>query len=872
MLKSLTPAVLSVDLLKQIDNHFCTTTYKHHCTPLLNYTPEAVVIFAITIYNYILRPSGLAPNTTQEDYLAYLTKTYREAMDAINPTLEDFIREFETIVAEPQYKDAELQPHSISEYINYFKTSIDTEDGYNARHFPTLHDFFYSAISPLRTQPYVSDRRINDIKYESDALQRRHSERLVIFIRQELYTLSDQLRDLKEMPTDTNPKNDAQPLTGYGLPPDVEVILEQFLAEANAKAQAEAQARLKQVEANAKAEARIKEIEAQARQTKQEPRSLTPEEYLELFISTLEPHYISLSYKYAGLHIENPKIARLDDMHAYLHATKYAKSHNLDLNAVLAQQTQAQSVILLFDNIKSIFSACTQCYLYNLAPQDVLSPTVEHGVVKGILAAIERYAPDIARRGHVPYGALAEALYSKILEHTQGFATALPLPDIVPLTDEAMKAKAKELTHKESIPKGDILPFDLTKPLAQVIHGIQADTITAFTEVLSVNPDPSSLTPVDIKTIKDVAYLLIGRACTPYLLDGELVIHDETENIYYKIIPTIDKENYAAYGFRVCNFQNLSSRIYRQQNLLMTSSKYKDRYFDNDEDHSDPYDDPFNEPSKKPRTVSDGDFGHIKYKPLPQVNPQARQETLATLEEWDKVLTDRINDVFDEPDYDEVHAKAQEQYREINAIQYFHPSIIFISAHKLAAYVYYPQEYSDLIIRKPLDPETGEPLIYHPHHKDGNRSNNCKDNLEIISKQLNDELRYTSRPVIYQGKHYNTLKSYCDRTDAGSRTKLTERLSALTSDTEVVEFNGRLYTIGTETGIITVTDDAHAPIIAYGDTEYPDLKAFAIAHKLNYGTIQKGIKRAKDAGKPMYKHYKYRFYLDPSGDITIKTD
>lgn len=443
----LTPEILSVDLLKQMDNHFRTTIYKHHRTPLLGYTPEAVVIFAITIYNYILRPSGLAPNTTQVDYINYLTKTYREAVDAITPVLEDFIRELETIVAEPQYKDAELQPHSISEYVNFFKTGEDTDDGYNAKHYPALHDFFYSLFTPLSTYPYVNDSRINALKYEADKLQRRHSDRLATFIREELLTLTDQLKDLKAMPVDATPEN----RDGYGLPPDIEVILEKFLALASAKAQVEAetQAQAQDDTPIREAQARI-QAEALARQAKQEPRTLAPEEYLELFISTLEPHYTSLSSKYASLHqaSEDGVITRLDETFAYLHAVEYAKSHNLDLDTVLAQQTQAQSTILNFDNIRPILSACLQSYVYNLSIADILTPEIlTHGVVKGILEATARSAPAIARRSYRPNGDIAEALYDKLLAHTEGFATALPLPDIAPLTDKAMKAIAKELTH-----------------------------------------------------------------------------------------------------------------------------------------------------------------------------------------------------------------------------------------------------------------------------------------------------------------------------------------------------------------------------------------------------------------------------------------
>ena len=183
----LTPAVLSVDLLRQLDKHYRNNIYKHYRNPLLGYTPEAVVVFAVTLYNYILWPAGLVSKTTQEDYITYFTKIYREAIGTMTPALQDFIGRLEVIVSEPQYSEAEAEPQSITEYINYFKTGTDTEDGYNARHFPELHDFFYSVISPLRTYPYVNDRRINDIKRDADILQRQYSERLVTCIGQGLY-------------------------------------------------------------------------------------------------------------------------------------------------------------------------------------------------------------------------------------------------------------------------------------------------------------------------------------------------------------------------------------------------------------------------------------------------------------------------------------------------------------------------------------------------------------------------------------------------------------------------------------------------------------------------------------------------------------
>lgn len=864
----LTPAVISVDLLKQIDKHYRNTIYKHYRTPLLGYTPEAVVMFAVTLYNYILWPAGLVSKTTQEDYITYFTKMYREAIGTITPALQGFIGRLEVIVSEPQYSEAEAEPQSITEYINYFKTGTDTEDGYNTRHFPELHDFFYSVISPLRTYPYVNDRRINDIKREADILQRHHSERLAIFIRQELYTLSDQLRDLKEMPTDTSRKNGSQSFKRYGLPPDVEVIIEQFLAEVNAKAEVEAEARLKQIEANAKADERIKELEAQAREAQQEPKSLTPEEYLDALLIRIEAEFGGLAVKYHGLHNNTPE-TRLDEMFAYVLGGKYAQAKGLDLSTVLSQQAQAQAAILNFDNLRPVLSACLQIYLYNLSAENIL-PT-SHGVVQGILEATKPYIQQITNLSYVECKDYAEALYSKILANTHGFATALQLPEVAPLTagDIGTVPKVKH------IPTGIILPFDLTTHLSRIINDLQADVITANTEVLSETPDISTLTPVNNSTLKEVACLLIGRASTPYLLEGCLVIHDETADKYYKVTPTIGNDNYAAYGFRVYNYWNLYRRIYRQQELLKTSVKYKEYYADpNSFDCSSNSElDPFSTDTPK-NQIADIDelLGHLKFEPLPQGDPQRRRELIEKLAEWDKVLTERINDIFDDPHYNRTHAKAQAEYRKnIKPIQYFYPNIVFISAHKLAAYTYYPQEYSDLIIRKPLDPETGKPMTYHIHHVGGKGSenDNRRENLRIITKQLNDELRYTSRPVIYRDTRYNTLKSYCAATKAGSLPALSQATANLTIGDQII-FKSRLYTIDPETGDILASDDPQATRYTYNGTVYDDLSSFTKAHRLSYDAIQKGIKRAKDAGKTEYKHKRFRFYLDDN-IITIKS-
>ena len=239
------------------------------------------------------------------------------------------------------------------------------------------------------------------------------------------------------------------------------------------------------------------------------------------------------------------------------------------------------------------------------------------------------------------------------------------------------------------------------------------------------------------------------------------------------------------------------------------------------------------------------------------------------------MLTERINDIFDDPYYNKTHAKALVEYRqEIKSIRYFYPYIVFISAHKLAAYTYYPQEYSDLIIRKPLDPVTGKPVIYHVHHVGGKGSehDNRKHNLAIITKQLNDELRHTSRPVIYRDTRYNTLKSYCAATKAGNYSALCQSISSLTSGDQV-SFKNRIYALDPETGDILASDDPQATRYIYNGFVYEDLKAFTDAQRLgrkSYNAIQKGISRARKAGKTEYRHKRYMFYLDDN-IITIKS-
>lgn len=849
----ITPTVLSVDLLKQIDEHYRTHYYTNFKTPLLDYTPDSLVDLAKILYDYIIVPTGLYPSTTKAEYVMYLTKTYKEAVGAINPVLEDFIGQLEFLLAEPQY--SELETCILTDALNDLKAGNIT-----------LYNLFYSIMTPLITYPYVDDRRINTMKSEADNLQRIHNRHLHSFILQELDLLTQQLNNLEDVPKKKRPKNNAQIDNRLTLTPEIEEILKPYLICTTFIFKSKKQ------EAK-EPEKSKKNTEPEPKEPKKPHNRPSPEEYLNKLLTELEPHYTNLASEYKGLHKKDPNDplnSRMDETIACVYAIKYAHANNLDpkqdLDNILELQTQAQPIILNYNILKPVLLACMQIYLYNLNISDILPPAIlNHGIIQGIIAATKRPMAQIVRRQHIDCKPLAKALYDEILTHTHGFATALPLPDIAPLTAEEMVTKTKELLHREAVPQGDIAPFDAVTYMARVMHELNADMVTTDTEVLSEVPDPDTLTPVTVPTIKEIAELIVGRACTPYLLDGDLIIHDETADIYHKLVPNMTGV-YPTYGFQLHNHSRLSTRIYKKQQLLKASPDYLYNYGTHYDDNTIEY--------------TDGDLGHIDYKPLPAGDPQKRHELIRTLSEWDKTLTDRINETFYDFKEDEIHAKAQTELRQILSIKYYHSKVHFLQSYKLAAYTYYPQEYSDMIINRPLDPITGERVMYHIHHVGGKGSehNSSKENLKIITSRLNNALRYTSIPVIYEGKRHLTLKDYCEYTNAGHNAALSGELNKAKKEAKTladvrVFFNRRIYTIDPVTEDVIAIDDPLAPQITFNGTKYENLKEFTDEFKLKYDTIQTGIKRARKAGKPEYNHtYKnkrYRFYPTGINDVDI---
>jgi hypothetical protein len=431
------------------------------------------------------------------------------------------------------------------------------------------------------------------------------------------------------------------------------------------------------------------------------------------------------------------------------------------------------------------------------------------------------------------YDRLAEELYSSISRHTCGFADALPLPDIAPLSDDdiAITPKAPRIA-----PDSKPLRFDLTQPIQDILSTLGADVVTTDTEVLSAAPDPSNLKLVDDPTLKNIACRLTGMDSAPYLLDGGLLIYNPKTDQYLKVLPTIREDGYADYVFTAYNIKALKDRINTLQGVLLADPRYR---------------------SSLPPCITQ----------LPQGDPVARQKAIKDLQELADILLAQVNALYkyDADDYDgnTDYVVTKRTIRRIVQTPYY--AKFYLSAHRLAAYTYYPREYSSYITARPTDPTTGKPLVYHVHHKDGCRSNNSPENLEIVPKPTNDTARSTSRPVIYQGVRYDTLRSYCEATDAGNYKNLQQALTGLEAGNDAI-YKGRRYTLA---GGIIKAVDADTPTITYNDNVYASLKEFAIAHGLSPNALRQAISRARRQGKTAitYKGVDINLYAD--GSITV---
>lgn len=231
------------------------------------------------------------------------------------------------------------------------------------------------------------------------------------------------------------------------------------------------------------------------------------------------------------------------------------------------------------------------------------------------------------------------------------------------------------------------------------------------------------------------------------------------------------------------------------------------------------------------------------------------------MQEWADLILSQVNDLYK---YDDDIKIA---IRQIVQTHYY--KSFYLSVHRLAAYVYYPKEYSAYIIAQPTDPVMGKPLVYHVHHKDGCRSNNRPENLEIVPKQANDICRSTSRPVFYQGVRYDTIKDYCEATDAGNYKNLQKALTGLDTGNDVL-YNGRRYSL-VAVGVIKAVDNADTPTITYNNSAYANLKEFADTNGFSHAALRQAISRARRQGKTAITYKGVDIILSDDGSIKINT-
>jgi hypothetical protein len=818
--------ILNIDTLNQLNTSIIhEEPYSWGRTPLLKYAPEALADYADAIYQHVIAP--LDPDTATDDdlnlYVAQYLTFYEQAETAFTSASVDLAHRLLTISRTPI--KPELPPNFIDEGDNVYNLIADYFDGKSYDLYPHFSNFLYSYLSPLRRADLIAhDQRLIDLVKDADKLIAPYNAALDAFIRRELRRLhavvKDRIRYTKLKPADI----EFLKLNKHRIPADDWQSINQAINTRSLSAST-----LKMVKHT------LQDLKTAppAKSTPPAKPAMSLSAYLPHFMDSLEVAYAKLMAKRANAYANG--IQPIDDIIAGYHASQHAVTQGINIDDIEAAQAKGREFFSNFANFRPVLSACLQIDLYNLSVDSIFTPDIlSHNVVQGILAFTAKLRPHAKYRSlTLMYDRLAEELYSSISKHTCGFADALPLPDIAPLSDDviAITPKAPRIA-----PDSKPLRFDLTQPIQDILSTLGADVVTTDTVVLSAPLDPSNLMTVDDPTLKNIACRLTGMDSAPYLLDGGLLIYNPKTDQYLKVLPTIREDGYADYVFTAYNIKALKDRLNGLQSLLSADPRYRS--------------------SLSPCIT------HI-----PQGDPVARQKAIKDMQELADILLAQVNDLYkydaDDYDGDTDYVVTKRTIRQIVQTPYYR--LFYLSAHRLAAYVYYPKDYSTYIAAKPTDPITGKPLVYHVHHKDGCRSNNRPENLEIVPKQTNDTRRSTSRPVIYKGIRYDYLKVYCEDTNAGAYDKLTSRLASLSTTTPVI-YNGRVYTIDVA-GIIAVTDDANIPVITYKDSVYATPKAFADAQKLPYKSLHNVLSKARKEGKDRFVYKQYNFYLDNNGYI-----
>lgn len=840
--------LLDITTLEAIDSKCRQDTYVYGQQPMLKYCPEALVEYACAIYQYILPHFGTTA-ITEEDYIAKWTAPHTKCMKLI--ATKDYMVTLSNIVATPELapEGYNLEKDIYSEISAYLDNHKNGAEWY---FFEGLNDFLTNSYSPLRWDS-VFDSRITDLIAEVDGIRAACNKELEAFISKELKPYRQLIQERlayyklkpKTISTLKASKDQIPPLDWQ----EISKALENKVITDTVK---------KLITATLKA----LRNPAKAKKAKTPSKPIDPSIAVDANTVFISNFIQKLGVAYAMTVVEEPTEPTkptesteptkpptptteeiLDDLYSIIDTLYAAHTQDTSIDMIETQRKDTELWYSDFNNIAQQLTACLEISLNNLAPETVLSDEVlSHGAIKGMLAFAKSIRSKVFYKLNaniLDYTELAKELRHNIQVQTNYYTDTELLPEVEPLN----KVQLIDSVNKGTTPTLPSL-FDLTPPIQGVLDSINADAVTTSsvevlseTEVKSIVP---MLVPINDYTVKELANMLTGQASIPYLADGALVIHATENGQYLKIVPTVVETKYAEYQFKSYNWLTLTGHIHRLQQLLAKTTEYIKWQAKGIQEYS--------------------------YKLLPK-KVELRKIAIKEAEELYGHLLDLANRAFDEED-----DKALKAIREITTTHYYR-DFIRISGHRLSAWVYYPEDYR--LISKPPTDSNGYEIDYEPNHINGIRSDNRPSNIKIELKQVNLDLRSTSRPVIYNGNKYLTLKKYCDAFGL-SYDYLKTHLPSLQPGEIKEHDNGsikRAYRLDADDWTYIATDIVvKVAQITFNGKEYATPQDFAADLGLDYEKIRQGLYRAKKKNKTEYKckekNKTYTFYLDNYGNVT----
>lgn len=874
--------LLDVTTLEKIDSNCHKNNYTFGQQPMLKYSPEALVEYACAIYRYIL-PHFDTTGITEDEYIAKWTAPHTKAMELI--ASKDYMVTLIDIIdnPEPAPEGYSLEKDVYSEISAYIDNHRNGAEWY---FFEGINDFLTNVHSPLRWNT-VTDKRITNLIAEVDAIRDACNKELEAFaVEYVAYTYKNEkmyfpidkgdekvyleknfkkVRYKSDVPkitygTELKPLRQMvqEHLDYYKLKPKIIAVLK---ATKNQIPPLEWEEIYKALEdrivttdvkklITAALKAFRQAAKAKTKKSKTPTKLVDPAVEVDANALFISDFVSQLGVAYAVPVVKKPEEPPttediLDGLYNTIDVLNLANTQGTSIDAVENQQKTTELWYSDYNNIVQSLVACLEISLNKLPPETVLSDeALNHGAIKAMLAFANALRPKVLYKLNaniLDYTALAQELRHYIQVNTGYYTDAEPLSEVVPMS----KVQLIDSVCKATAP---ILPslFDLTKPIQEVLDSIKANAVTTDTLVVLSDAEVQSILPVLMPitdfTIKDMANILTGQTSVPYIADindGDLIIHTTDNGQYLKVVPTINDNKYADYTFKAYNWDTLTGHIHRLQQILAKRPVYLEWL---------------------------NGASAYSYKLLPK-DTELRKAAINEAVELYECLLSLANRAFD--DDDEI---ALETIRDIPKIHYY-KDFIRIAGHRLASWVYEPEEYR-LISSPPLD-ANGYEIDYEPNHINGIRYDNRRVNLKIELKQVNLDLRSTSRPVIYSGNKYLTLKKYCDAFGL-SYDYLKTHLPSLQPGEIKEHDNGsikRAYCLDTDDWTYIATDVVvKTTQITFNNKEYATPQDFADDLGLDYEKIRQGLYRAKKKNKTEYKCKEkgktYTFCLDTTGNVT----